>query len=97
MTTWTGVDDPDRPPCATDGCAEGATLFVFDAAAGAWRPRCRPHAEQLHPSLEVHAWQAAGWLKPVELGRPEEIPSTPGSTRAEQFRREIRRAMGWSE
>lgn len=95
MTAGAGEDGGDQPPCGADGCTEPAAFYVFDGVAGDWRPRCGVHTEQLHPSLEVHAWQAAGFLKPVELGRPQGSPSDPASDRAEHFRREVRRVMGW--
>lgn len=85
------------PECATSGCGDDAAFFVYDADAGEWRPICARHARQLHPSLEVHAWLASGYLKPVELGRPEAPPAEPRGGRAAAFRAEVEATMGWLE
>lgn len=96
MTTEVIDEDRDRPACITSGCSNGAVFYVFHANEKEWLPICSLHAECLHPSLEIHSWQSAGLLKPVELGPPDEPPSDPVSDRAEHFRREIHQVMGWS-
>ena len=85
------------PECSVEGCSARATYFLFEADDAEWQPRCSPHTEQRHPSLEVHAWMAAGLVKPVELGRPEAPPKDPGSPRGRRFREEIVRTMGWGD
>jgi hypothetical protein len=83
--------------CSIESCSTTAAYFLFDADDAEWLPLCSPHTEQRHPSLEVHAWMAAGLVKPVELGRPESPPSDPGSDRGRRFRDEVVRTMGWDE
>lgn len=93
--TSAGATGDERPACSAEGCEDAATVFIFQAREEAWRPLCTRHVERFHPSLEVHAWQAAGLLKPVELGRPKGPPTEPDSDRGRQFKREVFTAMGW--
>lgn len=82
--------------CAASECSREAAFFVFAADAVEWAPICQSHAERQHPSLEVHAWLEAGFLRPAELGKPNGPPGDPRTTRSAEFRREIRDTMGWS-
>lgn len=90
------VLEGDASGCSARDCSREAVFFVFDADAGDWSPICRPHAQRRHPSLEVHAWLEAGYLRPAELGKPAGPPGEPQTARSAEFRREIRDTMDWS-
>lgn len=85
------------PPCSESGCASEADFYVFSADSAEWFAICSSHATHLHPSLEVHAWLESGYMKPVELGKPDRAPSEPRGGRANAFRTEVEEMMGWSE
>lgn len=84
------------PECSESGCVDDAAFFVYSSETKDWRPICDPHARHLHPSLEVHAWLESGYMKPVEMGKPEGDPPGPRGGRAEAFRAEVEKVMGWS-
>lgn len=86
----------DPPPCSEGECAAAADFRLYDRDVGRWRPVCECHARHVHPSTEVRAWLESGYLKPVELGPPEDPPGDPPGPRADAFRDLIDRAMGWS-
>lgn len=100
MIPGSSLDPPadDTPvACSDSRCERDAAFRVYDRDRGHWRPICRPHAEQLHPSLEIHVWLESGYMKPIELGAPDGPPVEPGRVRGAAFRDEIEKLMEWSE
>lgn len=89
---------PDRPPgeagCGVADCRRSASFWIYEPDAGEWSPVCQPHAEQRHPSLEIHAWLESGYMKPIELGEPTAPPQAPRG-RSAAFRELVEEAMGW--
>ncbi len=90
-----GFQSKRLPHCSESGCARDADFFVYDGDREAWQAICKPHARRLHASIELHAWLDCGYLKPAQLGRPDEPPTVPPHRRADEFQEEIRRLMGW--
>lgn len=84
------------PECSESDCGDDAAFFVYAAESEGWRPICDPHARQIHPSLEIHAWLESGYMKPVERGAPGGPPPDPRDGREEAFRNLVADAMGWA-
>lgn len=83
----------DKPPmCRVAGCHTEAAFWLYRPTGG-WRPLCERHVVHLHPSLELHAWLAAGYARPVERGRPTGPPPAPRGGRETAFREAIDEAM----
>lgn len=80
------------PACRESDCESAADFWLYRPERG-WRPRCERHVVQLHPSLELHAWLAAGYARPVERGRPTEPPSAPRTGREAAFREAVDEAL----
>lgn len=87
--------DPDTL-CSWRGCDNEAAYYAYDADSEEWQPICYRHAQNRHPSLEIHAWLESGYMKPAELGKPHGPPVPPPRGRPVAFRREIEELMGWT-
>jgi hypothetical protein len=88
------ADDP--PDCAEAECSREGAFWRYDGEGG-WLPICGRHARHLHPSLEVHAWLEAGYMRPIERGQPDGPPPEPTVERGRAFRAEIDAVLGWSD
>lgn len=98
MSSEHDPSEDDQPPaCAEQGCETRAVFWMCDGESGGWRPVCERHARHAHPSLELRAWFESGYLKPVELGRPDAPPADPRDARTAAFREEVDELMGWSD
>jgi hypothetical protein len=89
--------DDASAACSNPRCERDAAFRVYDRDRGRWRPICLPHAERLHPSLEIQVWLESGYMRPIELGIPDGPPGEPDRVRGAAFRDEVERLMGWSE
>lgn len=84
--------DDATPYCQGPECGRPADFWLFLPGDG-WQSRCKRHVVHLHPSLELHAWLAAGFARPVERGRPTDPPDGPRGGRAAAFRSAIEDAL----
>lgn len=90
MTGTADRPDEEAPPaCAEPGCGRDGSFWWYDSDGGAWRPVCGIHARHRHPSLEVHAWLESGYMRPIELERPDGPPPEPEVERGRVFREEV--------
>lgn len=81
--------------CRNSTCSRDAEFWCYVAPRGAWEAICHTHAEQLHPSTEIKTWLFSGYMKPIELGRPDGPPGAPETGREAAFRAEIDGVMNW--
>lgn len=82
--------------CVKASCPRSGAFWLYDGEADYWSPVCEIHAEHAHPSIELHAWLESGYMKPIELGRPEDPPDEPTDRRARLFRDEIETVVDWT-
>lgn len=89
----TGTDDSPRGEaphaCDEPGCGRDGSFWWYDRDGDEWSPVCDVHARHRHPSVEVRAWLESGYMRPIELGRPEGPPPEPGLERGRAFREAI--------
>lgn len=89
----TGTGDARReeapPACDEPGCGRDAAFWWYDGGHDEWAALCDVHARHRHPSIEVRAWLESGYMRPVELGRPDGPPAEPELERGRAFRAEI--------
>lgn len=83
------ADERAAVTCALDGCDTAADFWFYDPDVATWTARCSRHAVEIHPSLELHALLESGYLRPVEVGRPDGPPTEPPTARAAAFRAEV--------
>ena len=95
----TGTADPrgdeDPPACAEPACERDGSFWWYDKAGDGWQPLCDVHARHRHPSIEVAAWLASGYMRPIERGRPDGPPPEPVVERGRIFREEVDQLLGW--
>lgn len=94
MPTRDDPSGPGVPDCVASGCESTADFWLFVPTRQRWRPRCERHVVTFHPSLELHAWLAAGYGRPVERGRPADPPDAPRGGREAAFREAIAETLG---